>query len=825
MKKNNSETFFKKNYKELKIKLRKLDWIKISYRTPILFSIFSGIIFGAIIVTVDLRYSMSLLNQYRPSTPTRLFDRDGNVFSELYMHRQELVSISEIPPSVIHAFLAVEDTEFYTHIGINFVGIVRAAFVNLLARDIVQGGSTLTQQLAKQIYLNSEGKRERSIIQKIRETILTFQIEEELSKEEILEIFFNVIYLGHGCKGIACASRLYFEKKVSELTLAEGALLARLLKAPVSYSPYKNPTLARKAHLLVLRKMARLGYLNINEVDELHKNFWLEYWPKIILKSPNQSAWGERLDKAPYFTDYVRQILETVPEIGADKLYNNSLNIYTTLDITHQRIATEEMEKTRASVNKSARNFAVSRGVGGVDFRLFELLNVLKLLFPTPNPAIQDLPPQFRIREQIEEELLDGLQLLTNLNPGENESALMDNFREESSTNFNQLQIQQAFVSIQPQTGYITSMIGGNTFSPRNQYNRVLQARRQPGSAFKILVYGAALEQRKISSMSPINDAPILQTASDGSSWTPENYEPGFRGLVPARRALAYSLNTCAAEVYFMVGPDAIINLAGRLMKIADPTTRFNPEPSLALGAGEVTPMELTTAVSIIANGGRDVIPFAIRYVTDGSGDIIYNQEDEVRNTLSIKAKENKLQIIEPGLAYILRDMLQHVGEAGTASSGLKTIADYKGQLACKTGTTSNYTDAWITGFNPEFAATVWFGFDKSSLTMGPGQSGGGTATPVIGRFFRNIYKEKNLPYPKFEDQNDWATAPKGVYLSECKGLALVPKQIDGELKKLKEPGPCGGARVYDERALLMQELGITPEELGGNKKDKVLFR
>ncbi len=807
-------------------KMRKWNWYKISYRTPLLFSIFAGLIFGSIVVAVDLRVSMSLLNQYRPSTPTRLFDRNGEVFAELYMHRQDIVTFSEIPVDVVHAFLAIEDTSFYKHIGIDVVGILRAALVNLWAGDIVQGGSTLTQQLSKQIYLNSEGKRERSIIQKIRETVLTFQIEEELSKEEILEVFFNVIYLGHGCKGLACASRLYFDKKVSELTLPEGALLARLLRAPVNFSPYKNPTLARKTHYFALKKMAKEGYIEEKEVREIHTKFWLEYWPKIILKSPNQSAWGGRLDEAPYFTDYVRQILEAVPEIGPNKLYNSSLNIYTTLDRAHQRIASEEMEKTRLGVNKSARNFAVSRGVGGVDFRLFELLNTLRLFLPVPNPVMNEPSPSFLLREQLEEGLLDGLQLLTDLNPGDNESSLIDHFRQETSSNFNQLQIQQAFVSIQPQTGYITSMIGGNTFSPRNQYNRVLQARRQPGSAFKIFVYGAGLESRKISSMSPINDAPILQTASDGSSWTPENYEPGFRGLVPARRALAYSLNTCAAEVYFKVGPEPIIDLASRLMKISEPSNRFNPEPSLALGAGEVTPMELTTAVSIIANGGRDVIPFAIRYVTDASGNIIYNQEDEIRKTLSIKARENTLQVIEPGLAYILRDMLQHVGAAGTASSGLKTVADYRGQLACKTGTTSNYTDAWVTGFNPEYAATVWYGFDKSSLTMGPGQSGGGTATPVIGKFFRNIYKEKNLPYPVFEEQNDWATAPAGVYLSECKGLALRPRKVGKEVQALKEIGPCGGSRIYDERALLMHELGITPDELGGGDQNgKVNFR
>ena len=211
------------------------------YRLPPILAILGGLIFGLIITAIDLRSSLSLLNKYRPSVATRLYDRNGEVFAELYRHRQELISFHEIPPHVIHAFLAVEDTNFYNHFGLDFGGILRAAFVNLLAGKIVQGGSTLSQQLAKQIYVNAEGHRYRSFIQKIRETVLALQIEEELSKDEILEVFFNVIYLGHGCKGLACAARLYFDKKVSDLNLTEGALLARLPRAPIIYSPFKNP--------------------------------------------------------------------------------------------------------------------------------------------------------------------------------------------------------------------------------------------------------------------------------------------------------------------------------------------------------------------------------------------------------------------------------------------------------------------------------------------------------------------------------------------------------------------------------------------------------
>ena len=304
---------------------------------PLCTALGAGIIFGTITASVDQLESLTLLNRYRPSLPTRLYDRNGKVFAELYRHRQELISFDQIPPHIIHAFIAVEDTNFYTHFGIDFRGIIRAAFKNIAAGKIVQGGSTLTQQLAKQIYLYSEGRRSRSFVQKIRELVLTLQIEEELSKEEILEVFFNVIYLGHGCKGLACAARLYFNKKVSNLSLAEGALLARLPRAPLLYSPFKNPHQARKVHRYVLNRMAQASYLDSSQIEKIHREFWKSYWPRIVMHSPSESAQNSRLNLAPYFTEYVRQILEAVPEIGAEGLYERGLHIYTTLDRHHQK--------------------------------------------------------------------------------------------------------------------------------------------------------------------------------------------------------------------------------------------------------------------------------------------------------------------------------------------------------------------------------------------------------------------------------------------------------------------------------------------------------
>ena len=613
--------------------------------------------------------------------------------------------------------------------------------------------------------------------------------------------------------------------------------MARLPRAPLLYSPFKNPHQARKVHRYVLNRMAQASYLDSSQIEKIHREFWKSYWPRVVMHSPSENAQSSRLNLAPYFTEYVRQILEAVPEIGAEGLYERGLHIYTTLDRHHQKTAQTEINAMRSKVSLKARHHALHKGVSGVDFNLFNLMRKLRLLLPIPVPIISEPNKKEKFKKVLEEELLDGVQFLSYTVPADREASSLESFRKDSSQNLIHLQVEQAFVSIQPQTGYITAMIGGSRFSPRNQFNRALQARRQPGSAFKIFVYGAALERRLISSMSLINDAPFLRADSEGTSWTPENYDPGFRGLVPARRAFASSLNTCAVQVYFRLGPEPVIDLAGRLMKMPSPSLRLKAEPALALGASEITPMELTTAMAIIANNGRDVIPFAVRYVTDSSGNIIYNQEDQIRKAKAVKTREKRIQVIEPGLAYILQTMLEYVSDAGTARHGLRGSeqGNFQGTFASKTGTTSNYSDAWITGFSPEYAATVWFGFDKSSITLGAGHSGGGIAAPVIGKFFRNIQKKtKQKRRLNWKDSDsgrlNTASLPKGIVNAPCGGLALAPRFFQGQKEALRERGlqngkdPCEVDPIYDERRLLMKELDITPEDLG-EKGNSVQFQ
>jgi len=785
-----------------------------------------GLVYGLLLREVASGKQLALLANYKPSTPTRLYDRNGRVFAELYLHKQNLIPFQAIPPHVVQAFLSIEDDNFYNHYGIDYNGILRAAIKNLLAGSIVQGGSTLTQQLAKQIYLSTEKKRDRTILQKIREMILALQMEEVLSKNEILEVYFNVIYLGHGCQGLACAAKLYFSKKVEDLTIAEGALLARLPKSPVEYSPFRDPRAAKEQHRAVLKRMAENGFIAESQIEPIHNQFWNSYWGKVIVQSPSQNIWADKLDLAPFFTDYVRQILESSEEIGPEMLYTRGLRVYTTLDLDQQTIATEEMGKALEKSNKIGRNYAMAEGKSGVSLELFDLFNTLSLLLPIGKPDIQLLDEKSKMRKALQDDgLLNAAQMLTFSVPATNESIAFQELRRDTVSYLTNLEVQGAFVAIEPRTGYITAMIGGAEYSPKNQFNRALMARRQPGSAFKVFVYGAAFEERAIGTMSTLNDAPFFAISKDGGIWSPGNYEEGFRGLVPAITAMALSLNTCSVQVYYKVGAAPIIDLASRLLKISSPN-RFNSDPALALGTSEVTPMELATAMAIIDNDGRDVIPFPIRYVTDQAGNVIYSQEAKIRKALSIKAHENKIQIIDPALAYLIREMMMAVANRGTASRGIRSpdYGNFPGDVAAKTGTTSSWSDAWVTGFNPDIASVVWFGFDKSSITLGPGQAGGSLAAPVLGHFLRRYYRSTGYPIPAFENKH---RPPAGVIATNCGGLGLAPIQQDGRYKAIEADEICASEehKIYDQRELLMKEFGITKEELGVDKGSNLHFK
>lgn len=737
---------------------------KISSYFILITALLGGLFFGYILSEVNSGKELHKLASYMPTTPTRLYDINGIAFAELYRHRQELVKFEDIPPHVINAFLSVEDTNFYNHVGIDFMAILRAAVVNIKAGRIVQGGSTLTQQLSKAILKNTK----KSFTRKFIEALLALQIEQEYSKNEILEIYFNLIYLGHGTTGIASAANVYFTKDVKDLTIAEGALLARLPKAPVHYSPYKNPKQAKKAHLLVLSLMAENGYIAKKNIQKIHNEFWNEYWPIVITQSPSRSTWGTRLDRAPYFTEEIRKQL--LREFDAEYVYTGGLKIYTTLDIRKQEIAQDELRKAIAKQDQISAGASQAYS-GGVDRGLIGLYSRLGGIIPLRVPFINRFDTKANYRIALEKDLLDAMEILGYHTPVENPTAAFEEFRKQTAVFSKNLHVEGAVITVDHKTGYIQTMVGGSKFTPKNQFNRATMARRQTGSSFKPFVYGAAIRERVVATGTGIMDAPLMTLADDGQGWAPEDSTGDFKGMVPLKRALALSMNIVSVQLYFKTGADAIIDFASKVIGVS--RNRFPPNPSLALGVAELTPLEMAKGFSVYANKGREVIPFSLRFVVDQTGEIIFNKEKKIREEIESKTQDGSIQLITKGNAYIMKELLRYVADNGTPSMGLRQrdYADYHGQAAGKTGSTSAWTNAWYCGFDPKYTTIVWLGYDKNSISLGRGQYAGGLATPIWGKIHKRFYNGKNYPTFPFEP------VPSDVRMSgTCAKNGLSPK-------------------------------------------------
>ena len=786
-----------------------------------------GIFFGYIISEVNQGKEIEKLATYQPTTPTRLYDINGIPFSELYRHKQELIQFRDIPPHVINAFLSVEDDNFYNHVGIDFIAIVRAAFVNVISGRIVQGGSTLTQQLAKTILQN----RKKTLARKFLEALLTLQIEQEYTKDEILEIYFNLIYLGHGTTGISSAATVYFNKDVRDLDLVEAAILARLPKAPVKYSPFKNPDIAKRAHLEVLKAIAKNGFLKKEDVASLHEQFWKDYWSIVITQSPSRSTWGTRLQKAPYFTEWIRKDLEK--RLGEETLYTGGLKVFTTLDIAKQEIAEEEL--VAALKKQDAIAFGASKGYNNrADKSLVDMYNFLGSIFPVVPPNITLLDPRQTFQLELTE-ILDPMDLLVNFSPVENEGSAVEEYKKLTQGYSQNLHVEGAFISLDHHNGHIVTMLGGSRFSPKNQFNRATQARRQTGSAFKPFVYGAAINDRAVGSGTGIMDAPLTTITEEGEGWSPQDISGDFRGMVPLTRALALSLNIVSVQVLMRTGIDSVIEFTSKLTK-ANPA-RFPRGPSLALGVAELTPLEMAVGYSIYANKGKDVRPIGIRYVQDQSGNMLWDNEKEVKAELSAKEQDGSIQIIPEATAFILRKMLIDTASYGSPSLGLRgeEYGNFKGDVAGKTGSTSSYSNAWFCGFDPRITSIVWLGFDKNTITLGQGQTAAYISAPIFGKIYKRWSQGKQVP--KWADEYGVDTPPSEVVFGgvcsfngmspgencpRSSNLFLKPIQIGGRYLSVPSSGNCDGDRdhfrSWDLKDFLQREYEISDEEAGVKK-------
>lgn len=693
----------------------------------------AGIIIAFIIILINDYQKVRDLAHFRPSVTTRIYDKNDILIAELFKQKREVVDFEKIPKHLRHAFIAMEDNEFYDHFGINLKGIVRAFFINILAGGIRQGGSTITQQTAK-ILLTS---RKRNIYRKIKEAFIAIMMEMGYSKNDIFSLYLNQIYLGHGAYGVESAAGLYFKKHVWELNLAECAILSTLPSAPNRLSPIRHPKRSMQRHRIALAKMVEMGFLTVTEAEKAYLDFWPDYLRHVESTSPSLNVFSNRVNRAPWFTEYIRRKL--VRKYGSEMVYNKGLLVYTTLDIKKQMAGQEVLEKAlEKQTTVSSRLQFKNDSYFNDNFT--DMVGLISDLFDINQFRKRGSRQNEKLNNYVRTELIEELEGLNYLTGISNISDFIDEYKGTYLQDRDLQKVEGCLISINQKNGYIEALIGGSEFSSINQLIRPMQSRRQPGSAIKPLLYSAAIESREFTPATAVLDSPIVYLDNEGGDWLPENYEGQYYGLLRLRKALALSINVISIRLAEKIGIERVLTYYQRLLRMssAEAKKRIPRNFSIALGSLEVSPYELTRAYAIIANGGKDVIPFTIRYIKDQEGKVLENREKDVALLLKEKAKKGVLQVIKPSTAQVMISLLRGVVSAGTGRGA------FPGRPAAgKTGTTNNWKDAWFVGFVPQLTTGIWIGYDKLGLSLGIGQAGGAVSAPVWGRYMRAALKHE----------------------------------------------------------------------------------
>ena len=667
--------------------------------------------------------SLGGLRDYQPSLITKVKADNRQVIGQFYVERRILTPLREVPQHLIDAVLAVEDTRFFEHPGLDIWGIFRATWTNFKRGGKVEGASTITQQLARSLFLTPE----RTFRRKIRELFLALKMEFILTKDQILEMYLNQIYFGHGAYGVGTASLTYFGKALSELQLHESAFLAGLLKAPNTYSPYKNYDLAKQRQEHVLGRMVQAGFLTeplAREASETPLPFTRQSFERI----------------APYFLEDVRQHL--VNEYGEAMAYKGGLQVATTLNIQMQHLAEE-------AIRKGLRELDKRQGWRGplrheeppatlpeeppIAFPAFgEIMEgrVLNVSQEEVTVLAHDLVGTITLPDMLwaERRLSEGASVIEAevtpiisarqlVQPGDVIEVSLKSTRNDT-IRFRLDQtplVEGALIAIDPRTGAVRAMVGGYLFE-RSQFNRALLALRQPGSAFKPIIYATAIDQG-LTPATLILDAPVVYKEEEpGKTWKPENYEKRFFGPITLREALRHSRNAATVRLLEQIGVSRVINFS-RSLGIRSP---LSPDLSLALGSSSVTLQELTATYGVFANQGLALEPYTISLVKDQNDHILEQHVFEPR------------QVVSKETAYLITHMMMDVIQSGTG----KRARSIGRPLAGKTGTTNSYRDAWFVGYAPNLATGVWIGFD-SVETLGKVESGAHAALPIWTDFMK----------------------------------------------------------------------------------------
>ena len=689
-----------------------MDIKKIIYRCLILIAVgMLGVLSIILILSRDLP-SLEQLENYDPDLVTRIYSADGKVLNELFVQKRVFIELDKIPEHMQYAVVSSEDRRFFDHWGLSMRSIARAVMINTLSLSYRQGFSTLTQQLARNLY-KSVGF-EDSILRKVKEMITAIQIERTYTKDEILEMYLNTVHFGHGTYGVEAATKRFFGKESKYLTIDESALLVGLLPAPASYSPIHHPDRAIRRRNTVLRLMRDQGYIGKGEHEE-NRARTLE----TVLEVPKRGT-------APYFTEYVRRVLEKQDTALGINIYRDGLKIYTTLDSRLQAIAEDAVLKT------------VKDDQERLNKRLYK-----------NREEFEDLAYLTIYEEDSIKMMLAG------------EGQLYKDLRDK-------LLVQSAFVALDPNTGGILAMVGGRP-DYHDQYNRAVQAKRQPGSVFKPFVYTTALDNGYPVTEQLLNQPVVLNIQNmDGTwvKWKPQNYDGSTGGLTTFREGLRKSMNLISVRMVQQdIAPADQVKQTAKRMGI---NTDIRAVDAIALGTSEVFPIEMVSAYSALSNMGVYSKPFAITKIEDRYGNIIKEYYPDRKEVLSEET------------AYLMTSLMQTVMDRGTGGSA-RWKYKFNRPAAGKTGTTQGWSDAWFVGFTPQIAAGCWFGVDDFKVPLGPGQDGSRAALPAWARFMKAAHDTLGLPVEKF-------AKPSGIEDSEIcsvtKKLPLPACPVETEIFK-----------------------------------------
>jgi len=717
--------------------------------TPIaalLFGAFAGV---AIAATSNIVNSENFTD-FQPALPTRILDAKGRLITEFSSdEKREIVSLNELPRYLIDAVLAREDQTFYKHHGFTMKSIVRAFWGKVTGQSL-GGGSTITQQLAGTLYAN---RADITYRRKIVELWWALQLERRYTKDEILELYLNRMYMGAGCYGVEAASKFYFGHSARDITLAESAVLAIQLSSPSKYNPIANPNNSKARSREVLDQMVKLGYCTKADADASFDNYWSNFdYTRVAT-----TAFFARDDKAPWFSEYVRRQLEDML-YGSLDMYKDGFTVHTTLDLDMQAQADALMSRGIAQANRGFQE-SNSLSLGGAERTYVPIAEMLGLSF--------NLEPIFASESKIQGRAMDYYE--QQVNPAVDATALLfglPDLRTISNSSYGKLRsdlekstVQGALVTIDNDTGYIKALVGGSKFDQSNQLIRATQSKLMPGSAFKPLYYSAAIDSRLFTEGTMIDDSPVVFYNEDGTPYIPLDYRGEFKGTVLTWYALAHSMNIPSIKILDKIGFDAAINRAAALLGITDPEEIRRTFPRvypLGLGVIGVSPLRMARAFAVFANQGRAVDPIAITSVEDRDGRIILDPEKDLRTMQRKRGQAG--QIVSPQNAAVMVDMLQRVVQTGTlawsAQNGrMFSYKDASGKeytlpAAGKTGTTQNWADVWTVGFTPYLTTAIWFGFDKPGNSLGVSQTGATLAGDVWAQYMRGI--NRGLPMRNF---------------------------------------------------------------------------